>query len=146
MAQGGILLDTNVLSELMRPLPAPEVMAWFARQPVANLYTSAITQAEMLLGVALLPDGKRKHALAAAVSQMFEEDFAGACLAFDHVAAQEYALLVAGLQLKGVVMTTEDAQIAAIALRHQLVLATRNTKDFLNIPGLQLVNPWQTSP
>lgn len=145
MAQGGILLDTNVLSELMRLLPAPEVMAWFSRQPAANLYTSAITQAEMLLGVALLPDGKRKHALAAAVSQMFEEDFAGACLAFDQFAAQEYALLMAGAQLKGMVMTTEDAQVAAIALRHQLTLATRNTKDFLNVPGLQLVNPWQIS-
>lgn len=120
-------------------------MAWFSRQPAANLYTSAITQAEMLLGVALLPDGKRKHALAAAVSQMFEEDFAGACLAFDQFSAQEYALLMAGAQLKGVVMTTEDAQIAAIALRHQLTLATRNTKDFLTVPGLKIVNPWQIS-
>ncbi len=138
----GVLLDTNVLSELMRPQPSPVVLDWFVQQAGTEFYTSSITQAEMLLGVALLPSGKRRVAIADAVEQMFEQDFAGRCLPFDDLAAHEYAALVAARYKSGLPVSTEDAQIAAIALRHGLPLATRNTKDFRNISGLVLLDPW----
>ncbi|BBE51023.1 Toxin FitB [Ferriphaselus amnicola] len=138
----GVLLDTNVLSELMRPQPSAIVLAWFAQQKEVEFYTSAITQAELLLGVALLPDGKRRDAFASAVEQMFEQDFVGHCLPFDEFAAHEYAALVAIRNKLGMPISTEDAQIAAIALRNGLILATRNIKDFRKISELVLVDPW----
>ena len=138
----GILLDTNVLSELMRPAPAGEVLAWFDRQREAVFYTSAITRAEILLGVALLPASKRRDRLAEVAEQMFDEDFSGCCLPFDEASANEYALLVADRTRQGKAISTEDAQIAAIALVHRLLLATRNGKDFAGISGLTVVNPW----
>jgi len=138
----GVLLDTNVLSELMRPQPSSDVLDWFVQQAGTEFYTSSITQAEMLLGVALLSGGKRRDAIADAVEQMFEQDFAGRCLPFDDLAAHEYAALVAARYKSGLPVSTEDAQIAAIALRHGLTLATRNAKDFRNISGLVLLDPW----
>lgn len=138
----GVLLDTDVLSELMRPQPSSMVLGWFAQQEGTEFYTSAITQAELLLGVALLPSGKRRDAIADAVEQMFEQDFVGRCLAFDELAAHEYAALVATRNKAGMPISTEDAQIAAIALRSGLVLATRNTKYFRKISELALVDPW----
>ncbi len=138
----GILLDTNVLSELMRPQPAVVVLNWFAQQRDAKFYTSAITQAELLLGVALLPSGKRRNALADAVERMFDQDFAGCCLPFDELAAHEYAALVAVRSKAGLPISTEEAQIAAIALQKGMALATRNTKDFLGIGKLVLLDPW----
>ena len=138
----GVLLDTNVLSELMRPQPSSMVLAWFSQQKDTEFYTSAITQAELLLGVALLPDGKRRDAIAGAVEQMFDQDFVGRCLPFDELAAHEYAALVAIRNKVGMPISTEDAQIAAIVLRHGLALATRNTKDFRKISELVLLDPW----
>ncbi len=138
----GVLLDTNVLSELMRLQPSSAVLDWFAQQEGAEFYTSAITQAEMLLGVALLPGGKRRDAVADAVEQMFEQEFAGRCLPFDELAAHEYAALVATRNKAGMPISTEDAQIAAIALRNGFALATRNTKDFRKISELDLLDPW----
>ena len=138
----GVLLDTNVLSELMRPQPSPVVLDWFSQQEGFEFYTSAITHAEMLLGVALLPGGKRRDAIADAVEQMFKQDFAGRCLPFDELAAHEYAALVAARNRIGMPISTEDAQIAAIALHHGLSLATHNTKDFRKISELVLLDPW----
>lgn len=138
----GLLLDTNVLSELMRPRPAVEVLGWFGRQQKASYFVSAVTRAEILLGIALLPAGKRRNALASAAERMFEEDFAGSTLPFDGHCAAEYALLVAARMRSGQAISTEDAQIAATALRHDLNLATRNGKDFKGIAGLTVVNPW----
>jgi toxin FitB len=138
----GIILDTNVLSELMRAKPDPVVMEWFARQTVVAFYTTAITQSEILLGIALLPAGKRKDALTNVAEKMFLEDFIGNCLPFDESCANPYASLVANRRRSGFSITTEDAQIAAIALCHNLPLATRNTRDFLHIEGLTLHNPW----
>jgi predicted nucleic acid-binding protein len=138
----GVLLATNVLSELMRPQPSSMVLAWFSQQKDTEFYTSAITQAELLLGVALLPGGKRRDAIAGAVEQMFDQDFVGRCLPFDELAAHEYAALVATRNKVGMPISTEDAQIAAIALRHGLALATRNTKDFRKISELVLLDPW----
>lgn len=140
---GGILLDTNVLSELMRPQPAAEVLGWFERQQGTSFFVSTITHAEILLGIALLPAGKRRDSLAAAAGQMFEEDFAGHTLAFDSHCATEYARLVAERSRCGHSISTEDGQIAAIALSHDLPLATRNDKDFKGIAGLTVLNPWE---
>ena len=137
------LLDTNVLSELMRERPATAVQDWFAQNIHLPMHTSSITQAEILTGVALLPEGKRRTWLAEAAGQMFEQDFApGHCHAFDAVAAHHYAVIVASRTRTGQPISTEDAQIAAIALANGLTLATRNTRDFDNIEGLTLANPW----
>lgn len=139
-----IILDTNVLSELMRPEPDRAVTAWFAGHTGAQFYVTAISQAEIMLGIALLPAGKRRTALAAAAEAMFTEDFAGRCLPFDASCCGTYAAIVAARRRAGFSVTTEDAQIAAIALTHGYPLATRNTKDFLHIDGLVLYNPWQS--
>lgn len=137
-----VLLDTNVLSELMRPQPEAKVLAWFEKHP-ANVYvTSAITRAEILLGVALLPAGKRRDSLANAAEQMFKDEFSGRCLPFDEHVTDEYATLVAARLRIGQPISTEDAQIAAIALTNGLPLATRNIKDFTHIAGLVLLCPW----
>lgn len=138
-----ILLDTNVLSELMRPQPAPAVLEWFAQRSGDTFYISAITQAEILLGIALLPAGKRREALAAAAAAMFAEDFAGRCLPFDAAGAGFYADIGSARRAAGQPVTTEDAQIAAIALAYGYPLATRNVRDFAGIQGLTLLNPWQ---
>ena len=138
----GILLDTNVLSELMRPRPAVEVLEWFERQQSASFFVSAITRAEILLGIAVLPAGKRRASLALGAEQMFGEEFAGRSLPFDDRCATEYALLVASRVRRGQAISTEDAQIAAIAVTHALPLATRNGKDFKGVGGLIVLNPW----
>ncbi|QGU33534.1 type II toxin-antitoxin system VapC family toxin [Thermochromatium tepidum] len=138
-----MLLDTNVLSECMRPAPAPQVVVWLDAQTADQLWVSAISRAEIELGIALLPDGQRKDGLREAAAAMFAEDFAGRCLPFDAQAAIRYADIVARRTHAGRPITVEDAQIAAIALTHRLTLVTRNTRDFDGIEGLALVDPWQ---
>ena len=140
-----LLLDTNVLSEMMRHTPDAGVLAWFEKQVGTIFYISAVTQGEILLGIALLPAGKRRDALALAADQMFQEDFTGRCLPFNEAAAVEYSLLVAARINAGRPISTEDAQIAAIAICHQLPLATRNIRDFVQIEKLEVRNPWATS-
>lgn len=142
----GILLDTNVLSELMRPRPAAEVLAWFARQENAEYFVCSVTRAEILLGIALLPASRRRNALASAAEQMFAEDFATRSLVFDDDCATAYAVLVAARTRQGRSISTEDGQIASIALAHGLALATRNIRDFRDIDGLQLIDPWEEAP
>ena len=139
----GFLIDTKVLSELMRDSPAPQVLDWFASQTASRLHTSVVTYAEILAGIALLPAGKRREALAQAASQIFEEDFYGRCIDFGGQAVGHYAVVRAQRQLAGKPIDTADAQIAAIALAAHLALVTRNTKDFEGIDGLQVINPWQ---
>lgn len=139
----GFLLDTNVLSELMRTQPSMQVLTWFSQNARALMFTSAITQAEILTGIALLPESKRRSALAEACEAMFEQDFAGRCLPFDHFAAKQQALVVATRTRQGRPTTTEDSQIAAIALACGLTVVTRNVKDFENIDSLVCTNPWQ---
>ena len=138
----GFLIDTNVLSELMRENPALQVLAWFASQNANLMQTSAITHAEILAGIALLPAGKRREAMAQAAGQIFEEDFAGKCIDFGGQAVGHYALVRAQRQLAGRPIDTAEAQIAAIALVTHLTLVTRNTKDFEGINDLQVINPW----
>ena len=145
MTTSGVLLDTNVLSELMRAQPAPAVLAWFDARHAerAPLLTSSITQAEVLLGIALLPAGRRRNQLAVAAAGLYDADFGvGACLPFDAAAAADYAVLVAARTAQRRPISTEDGQIAAIALSRGLVLATRNGRDFEGIAGLTVQNPW----
>lgn len=139
----GYLLDTNVLSELMRPAPAQEVLRWFGGVVSSQLHTSAINQAEILAGIAALPAGRRRDALALAAQEMFEDEFAGRCLAFGSTAAERFALVTAALKRAGRPIDAVDAQIAAIALAAQFGLVTRNTRDFEGIEGLEVINPWQ---
>ena len=140
-----ILLDTNVLSELMRPMPDPNVVRWLDAWPEWDVWISAVTVAEIRLGISLLPAGKRKELLLDLAEQMFQEDFPDRCLPFDCEAALEYALIVAERNRQGHPISVEDAQIAAIARTAGLALATRNTKDFSDITGLKLVDPWASS-
>ena len=142
----GFVLDTNVLSELMRDKPTASLLDWFTQNTHEAMHTSAATQAEILTGIALLPACKRRNALAIAADHMFEQDLAGHCLAFDAAAAKNYALIVAKRTCQWQPISTEDAQIAAIALASAVTVATRNTADFENIDGLAQVNPWQPVP
>lgn len=137
-----ILLDTNVLSELMRPLPNARIVAWLDQRPSSEFWLSAVTVAEIGLGIALLPEGKRRRKLAELAAQMFDEDFAGRCLPFDQEAATVYAEIVSSLMGGGRPISVEDAQIAAIAVTSRMTLATRNTDDFVEIAELTVVNPW----
>lgn len=137
-----ILLDTNVLSELMRSSPEPKVLRWLDSQPEADIWISAVTVAEIHLGIALLPEGKRRELFADLAEAMFREDFSDSCLPFDCSAAAEYASIVSTRARQGRPISVEDAQIAAIARTGGLALATRNMKDFSGIDGLILVNPW----
>ena len=136
-----ILLDTNVLSELMKAKPAPEVVAWIDQQPAGQLYISAITVAEILYGIARLPDGKRKTSFADLARLMFDEDFAGRILPFDTEAASRYASLVATSEAQGRVADMADAQIAAIAALYDAPVATRNVRHFDHL-GVRVINPW----
>ena len=136
-----IVLDTNVISELMRPEPASGVIAWVDAQPAGEVVMTAITAAEILHGVARLPEGKRKEALAAAAREMLEEDFADRVLAFDHDAAACCAEIVVQRGQIGRPIGLADAQIAAVARTRNAALATRNTRDFEGL-DLELIDPW----
>jgi len=135
------LLDTNVLSELMRRAPSPEVAAWVSRQPSELLFTATVCQAEILAGVAVLPDGQRKRDLAAAAQAMFAEDFAGRVLPFDMGAAVTYAEVFADRRRAGPTVATIDLMVAAIARTQDASVVTRNIRDFDDC-GVAVVNPW----
>ena len=137
-----ILLDTNVLSELMKPAPELIVVQWLDAQLDSQVFLPAITKAEIELGIALLPNGKRKDAFTRLAGALFDE-FRDRILPFDAGAASCYANLVATARKAGRTISVEDAQIAAITQANRLTLATRNTKDFEFIPDLLIINPWQ---
>jgi toxin FitB len=139
-----ILLDTNILSEFMRAAPSAQVVAWLDAQAADQIWVSAVTLAEIELGIALMPEGQRKSGLQMAAKAMFAEEFVGRCLPFDEYAATCYASVVVLRTRLGRPISVEDAQIAAIALAHGLMLATRNERDFELIEGLAVVNPWQS--
>ena len=136
-----IVLDTNVISEMMRPKPEAIVAAWFAAQTASALFTTALTQAEIFYGLALLPTGKRRVALQTAAKALFEEDFAGRLLPFDSDAATHFADIAAARRSLGQPISQTDAQIAAIARSRAAAIATRNQRDFADC-GIALVDPW----
>ena len=137
-----IVLDTNVVSELMRSAPEPAVMAWINGIPDATVFVSAITQTEILYGVALVPDGKRRQGLAQAARTAFETYFRGRILPFDSDAAEAFAELAAGRRAAGRPISQADAQIAAIARSRGAELATRNVPDFEGC-GVVVIDPWR---
>ena len=136
-----IVLDTNVLSELMKPVPAERVVRWTAAQPATSLYTTSITQAEILHGIMLLPSGRRRNALEAAAEAMFGEDFGGRVLPFGSDAAYAYARIAAARRRAGRPISHFDAQIAAIARSAGSAIATRNVTNY-DACGVQVINPW----
>ena len=138
-----ILLDTNVVSELMKMAPAPAIIIWINAQPGAAVFISAVTQAEILYGVALLPVGKRRDNLAEAARIAFETYFRGRILPFDSDAAEAFVELAAARRQSGRPIAQADAQIAAIAFSRGAVLATRNVSDFAGC-GIKIINPWGT--
>ena len=137
-----IVLDTNVLSELMKPAPAGSVARWVAAQPAMSLHTTSITQAEILHGILLLPSGRRRNALEAAAETMFKEEFDGRILPFGSDAARLYAHIAAERRRVGRPISQFDAQIAAIARSHGAAVATRNVTDYDHC-GLKVINPWE---
>ena len=137
-----IVLDTNVLSELMKPGPLIAVTNWVASQPASSLFVTTITQAEILHGVMLLPKGHRRAAIEAAAIAMFEEDFAGRILTFGSLVAHAFAEIAADRRQSGRPISQFDAQIASIARSTGASIATRNVADFDGC-GIHVINPWQ---
>jgi len=135
-----IIIDTNVLSEIMRPEPEPAVISWLQSQAGPDLYTTSISVAEILFGLERLPTGRRREQLAAAARALFEA-FDQQVLPFDVPAASEYATIAYAKERAGAPISGFDAQIAAICRTHRASLATRNVKDF-EATGVELVNPW----
>jgi toxin FitB len=136
-----IVLDTNVVSELMRLAPSPAVLRWIARQNPQDCYTTSITQAEILHGVRKLAAGARRRSIEAAAEATFRENFAGRILAFDSPSARAYASIVTDRRRQGRPISQFDAQIGAIAQCARALLATCNAKDFDHC-GLEVLNPW----
>ena len=137
-----ILLDTNVVSEPMRPQAEQRVIAWLDAQPVETLFLSTVSLAELLGGIARLPDGRRKRGLREGLSGLLETLFAGRILPFDTAAAGAYADLVAATRAQGRTIGFADGQIAATAMAHGLAIATRDTAPF-HAAGLEVIDPWR---
>jgi len=136
-----IVWDTNVVSELMRPDPNGQVVTWTDRQPVSEVFITAITLAELWYGIGQLPTGRRRNELAEVFDDMLTEDFERRVLDFDRVAAAHYGDLVVDRERKGRPISMADAQIAAICRSHGATIATRNVDDFADV-GVEVVNPW----
>jgi predicted nucleic acid-binding protein len=136
-----IVLDTNVLSEVLRPAPEPKVLAWLSSRPRSSLFTSSVTRAEILFGLRLLPEGQRRQGLWTAALAIFDVDLAGQTLNFDSSAADAFAEISADRRSLGKPISQFDAMIAAIARSRGASLATRNVRDFDNC-GIDVLNPW----
>jgi predicted nucleic acid-binding protein len=136
-----IVLDTNVVSEPMKPNGNPVVQAWLDRQTADTLYLTATSLAELLVGIEILPNGKRKEGLGGALSELVARLFESRVLPFDQQAAMAYATLVARARANGRLMSVADGQIAAIAAVHGFSVATRDTAPFV-VAGVPVINPW----
>lgn len=138
-----ILLDTNVLSELIRPKPAAHVVAWAQCHAMTDLFITTITEAEIFYGLALLPEGKRRSGLTASAERLFNEGLSGRVLPFDRAAARAYAEIAAACRKAGRPAGNADVQIAAIAKAQGAAwIATRNVRDF-EFCGVPVLNPWE---
>lgn len=136
-----IVLDTNVLSEFMRPQPDERMVAWLKQQTRSNLFTTAVTRGEMLYGVLILPDGRRRTRMHQEVEAIFAVDMAGRVLPYDEAAADAHAVVAAARRVQGRPVEPFDAMIAGIARSHGATLATRNVRDFEGC-GIPLIDPW----
>ena len=137
-----IILDTNVVSEPMKPDGDRGVQAWLDEQIAETLYITSVSISELLLGVELLPDGKRKEGLAVALSDLLVTLFGDRVLAFDLQAATMYAARISKARATGRAISMADGQIAAIAAVHGFTVATRDTAPFV-AAGVPVVNPWE---
>jgi hypothetical protein len=135
-----IILDTNVVSELMRPEPAPGVASWVRDRDRRELRTTAITLAEIRYGIARLPDGRRKQVLLAAADEIFSA-FSDQVLPVDAVAAEQYAVIASSRERAGKPIAGFDALIAAVCRSQGAALATRNVSDF-DGAGIEVIDPW----
>ncbi len=137
-----IVLDTNVLSELLRATPDQRVLDWIDRQPVSHIYTTVISRAEMTLGILAMVESSKKNKLTQAAQFLLETNLAGRQLPFDEAAADEFAKLSVDLKRVGRPMGTFDGMIAAIVRSRGARLVTRNAKDFMH-SGCELIDPWE---
>ncbi|HIF4305239.1 TPA: type II toxin-antitoxin system VapC family toxin [Salmonella enterica subsp. enterica serovar Infantis] len=140
-----IVLDTNVISELWKVEPNPNVLTWIDAQAVETLYLSAITVAELRYGLATMPEGKRRVIYQKRLEQEVLPNFAGRVLPFDLNASQAYSDLMARAKAEGKAIGKADGYIAATAAANNLIVATRDTSPF-KAGGLEIINPWETSP
>ena len=136
-----LILDTNVVSELMRPAPDPAIASWVAERATSSLFLTAVTEAELRFGLAVMPSGKRRDGLATGLERMLETGFANRILPFDSGAARAYAGIAAARRRLGRPIGQADCQLAAIALARGMAIATRNVRDFEDI-GIDLFDPW----
>ena len=136
-----IILDTNVVSEPTQQRPSPRVMAWLAAQDAKQLCTTAATEAELHYGFALMPEGRRREHLSAAVWQFLEIELRGRTLPFDRAAAREFGAITSARKKAGRPIKVFDFQIAAIARVHGASVATRDVSDF-EYTGVKIINPW----
>lgn len=136
-----IVLDSNVVSELLRSSPEKQVEAWLSVQDGAMVYFTTVGEAELRYGVAILPAGKRRDLISDAIEGMLEEDFRDRILPFDSNAARAYSVIAAERRAAGRPISQFDCQIAAIARAHGAAVATRNTADFEGC-GIEVINPW----
>lgn len=137
-----IIVDTNVLSEFMRENPDRHVFGWLDRQNPAEVFTTAITKAEVYYGIEIKVRGKRRASLERFAQRLFGGTFKSKILPFDSDAAMHFAEMSASRKSQGLRMSEFDAQIAAITRARGAVLATRNTSDFEGC-GIELINPWK---
>ena len=136
-----VVLDTNVVSELMRDDPHADVLVWLDDQPTRELFVTAVTEAEVRTGIAFLPEGRRRRGIAEAADRAFGGLFAGRVLPFDSDAARAYAEVAATCRAAGRLVSQADGQIAAIARSRGMAVATRNVRDFADM-GIDLIDPW----
>ena len=136
------ILDTNVVSELMRPTPDPVIESWFTKHATSSLFLTAVSEAELRFGLAVMPIGNRQDGLASALKRVLETGFANRILPFDSSAARAYAEIAAARHRAGRPIPVADCQIAAIARSRDMAVATRNVRDFEDV-GIEISDPWK---
>lgn len=136
-----MVIDTNIVSELMRVEPSAEVLAWMDDRPARELFVTAVTEAEVRTGIALLPEGRCRRGLTKACERAFGSLFSGRVLPFDGGAARAYAEIASARRVLGRPVSQADCQIAAIARSCGMAVATRNIRDFEDM-GIEILDPW----
>jgi toxin FitB len=139
------VLDTNVISEIFTPAPSPTVMAWLNARSRSAYWVTAISRAELLFGMHIMPDGKRKQSLANFIQAFFQNSITNGILAFGEHEADAFAELVAHRRRVGQPIGEFDGQIAAIAVVRRFAVVTRNVRDFTDC-GIDVINPWEAAP
>lgn len=137
------IVDTNVASEIGEPRAHPAVLDWWDQQPIREMFTTAVTEAEMRYGLAIMPLGQRRDEVALQTYYLLDGYFEDRILPFDSAAAKVYAEIYASRRRRGRPISLQDCQIAAIARSNDMAVATRNIADFTDC-GLELINPWST--